>query len=242
MWSGLLVMTQWLAPGLSKSENCPTNVWVHWDYHGQKVPSCDRKYPWRSQSKKYIKDWSFQWNKQSTSSQAVAVFQPVLLGILSEVWTRNEKLLDVLPQRHLHMVFWSLTNEAPEPQWPLVGRSIAAEEVDGNPWQGNPNADQGVDGVAVERHHHQEDGEDAENDGVEETELQEDEERRGLKEEPGFDGMFFGSVYVLPSVVSSCPAASTADTVAQKWTDPQRASSWNCSSWSTWRHLLHTSR
>lgn len=63
--------------------------------------------------------------------------------------------------------------------------SVAAEKVDGHSWQGNTDADQGVDGVTVERHHHQEDGEEAENDGEEQTELREAEKRkrRGLSHE-----------------------------------------------------------
>lgn len=64
-----------------------------------------------------------------------------------------------------------LTDEAAQPQRPLGGRSVAAEEVDRNSWQGDADADQGVDGVAVEGHHHQEDGEEAENDGVDQAEL-----------------------------------------------------------------------
>jgi len=65
----------------------------------------------------------------------------------------------------------SLTDEAAQPQRPLAGRSVAAEEVNGHSWKGDADADQGVDGVAVERHHHQEDGKEAENDGEEQTEL-----------------------------------------------------------------------
>lgn len=59
-----------------------------------------------------------------------------------------------------------------------MGRSVAAEEVNRHSWQGDTNADEGVDGVAVERHHHQEDGEQTENDGVEQTELEEEERRK----------------------------------------------------------------
>lgn len=66
-----------------------------------------------------------------------------------------------------------LTNDVPYPLWPLVGWSVAAEEVDGHSGQGDAYADQRVDGVTVERHDHQEDGQQAENDGVEEAELRE---------------------------------------------------------------------
>lgn len=68
----------------------------------------------------------------------------------------------------------ALTNEAPQPQWSLVGRSVAAEEVNRHARQGDADTDQGVYGVTVERHHHQEDGEETENDGVDETELWEE--------------------------------------------------------------------
>lgn len=54
-------------------------------------------------------------------------------------------------------------------------RSVAAEEVNRYSWEGDADTDQRVDGVTVERHHHQEDGEETENDGVEETELWEEE-------------------------------------------------------------------
>lgn len=55
-----------------------------------------------------------------------------------------------------------------------MGRSVAAEEVNRHARQGDADTDQGVYGVTVERHHHQEDGEETENDGVEETELWEE--------------------------------------------------------------------
>lgn len=44
---------------------------------------------------------------------------------------------------------------------------IYAHEVDGNPRQGNANANQRVDGVAVEWDHHQEEGTQAEDHWVE---------------------------------------------------------------------------
>ena len=55
-----------------------------------------------------------------------------------------------------------------------MGRSVAAEEVNRHARQGDADTDQGVYGVTVERHHHQEDGKETENDGVEETELWEE--------------------------------------------------------------------
>lgn len=74
----------------------------------------------------------------------------------------------------------NLTDEPSQPQRSFVSRGVAAEEVDGHSRQGDANADQGVDGVTVQRHHHQEDGEDAENNGVEQTELwKEKRERAG---------------------------------------------------------------
>lgn len=60
-------------------------------------------------------------------------------------------------------------------------RSAAAEEVNGHSWEGDPDTDQRVDRVAVERHHHQEDGEETENDGVYETELWEKERGEVMK-------------------------------------------------------------
>lgn len=78
----------------------------------------------------------------------------------------------------MNLLWEPLTNEAPQPHGPPVRRSAAAEEVNGHPWEGDAHTDQRVDGVAVERHHHQEDREEAENDGVQETELWE-EEREG---------------------------------------------------------------
>lgn len=83
--------------------------------------------------------------------------------------------------RNISLQVWKscnpLTNDVPYPQWPFVGWSVAAQEVDGHSGQGDGDADQRVDGVTVERHDHQEDGQQAENDGVEEAELQEEEER-----------------------------------------------------------------
>lgn len=74
----------------------------------------------------------------------------------------------------------NLTDEPSQPQRSFVSRGVAAEEVDGHSRQGDADADQGVDGVTVQRHHHQEDGEDAENNGVEQTELwKEKRERAG---------------------------------------------------------------
>lgn len=46
-----------------------------------------------------------------------------------------------------------------------------AHEVDGNARQGNGNADQRVDGVGVERDHHQEEGTQAEDHWVEQCQL-----------------------------------------------------------------------
>lgn len=56
-----------------------------------------------------------------------------------------------------------------------MGRSVAAQEVYGHSRQGDADADKRVDGVAVEWHEHQEEGQEAENDGVEETELRKEE-------------------------------------------------------------------
>lgn len=46
-----------------------------------------------------------------------------------------------------------------------------AQEVDGNSRQGDGDADQGIDGVAVQRDHHQENGAQAEHHGVQQREL-----------------------------------------------------------------------
>lgn len=65
------------------------------------------------------------------------------------------------------------TDYLPQPQWSLLGRRVAAEEVNRHSGQGDADADQGVDGVAVKRHDHQEDGQKTEDDRVEQTELRE---------------------------------------------------------------------
>lgn len=44
--------------------------------------------------------------------------------------------------------------------------SFAAQEVNRHPWEGDADADQRVDGVAVQGHDHQEDGQDTEDNGV----------------------------------------------------------------------------
>lgn len=71
-----------------------------------------------------------------------------------------------------------LTNYVPYPLWSFVGWSVAAEEVHRHSRQGDAYANQRIDGVTVERHNHQEDGQQAENDGVEEAELQENGDER----------------------------------------------------------------
>lgn len=74
---------------------------------------------------------------------------------------------------HFHAVFCSfLTNEFPYPQRPFGRRRVAAQEVHGNAGESDADADQRVDGVTVERHDHQEDGQEAEQDGVHEAELE----------------------------------------------------------------------
>lgn len=86
----------------------------------------------------------------------------------------------------------SLTNYVPYPQRPLVGRSVAAEEVNRHSWQGDADANQRVDGVAVERHHHQEDGEETEDDGIEETQLRnKDRGRKKIRD----DGLYHDNEY-----------------------------------------------
>lgn len=72
----------------------------------------------------------------------------------------------------------TLTDGATYPHRPLVGRGVAAEEVNGNSRQGNGDADQRVDGVTVEWYNHQEDCQEAEDDGVEEAELEEEGKRK----------------------------------------------------------------
>lgn len=71
-----------------------------------------------------------------------------------------------------------LTDGATYPHWPLVGWSVAAEKVNGHSRQGYGDADQGVDGVTVEGYHHQEDCQEAEDDGVDEAELEEEEKTK----------------------------------------------------------------
>lgn len=74
---------------------------------------------------------------------------------------------------HFHAVSCSfLTNEVPYPQRPFGRRRVAAQEVHGNAGESDADADQRVDGVTVERHDHQEDGQEAEQDGVHEAELE----------------------------------------------------------------------
>lgn len=72
----------------------------------------------------------------------------------------------------------ALTDGATYPHWPLVGRGVAAEEVNGHSRQGYGDANQRVDGVTVEGHNHQEDCQEAEDDGVEEAELEEEEKMK----------------------------------------------------------------
>lgn len=54
---------------------------------------------------------------------------------------------------------------------PLGLRQVDAQEVDGDPWQRDGDANEGVDRVAVERHRHQEDGAAAEHHREEERQL-----------------------------------------------------------------------
>lgn len=60
-----------------------------------------------------------------------------------------------------------LTQQFGDQRWSLGLWEIHAHEVDGNPRQGNGNANHRVDGVAVERDHHQEEGTQAEDHWVE---------------------------------------------------------------------------
>ena len=53
------------------------------------------------------------------------------------------------------------------------------EEVKGQAWKGNANADEGVDGITVKWHGHQEDGAEAEDHGEEKAELEGTEETIG---------------------------------------------------------------
>lgn len=65
----------------------------------------------------------------------------------------------------------SLTDKFAKPQWSTGGRCIAAQKVDRDAWQGDCDANQRVNGVAVERDHHKKDGAKAENNRVDDTEL-----------------------------------------------------------------------
>lgn len=97
---------------------------------------------------------------------------------------------------------------------------MAAEEVNGHAWEGDPDPDQGVDGVAVQRYHHQEDREEAEDDGEEETELW-TEAGENIKETVRFITsalIIFNAVAPaeVPLAVALCPAASSAGKAAQE--------------------------
>jgi hypothetical protein len=64
-----------------------------------------------------------------------------------------------------------LTYNPAEEQWSFVLWHSDDEEVEGQAWECNANADEGVDGVAVKWNSHQEDGAEAEDDGEEKAEL-----------------------------------------------------------------------
>lgn len=56
----------------------------------------------------------------------------------------------------------ALTQQLSDDRWSFGLWQVDTQEVDWNTRQGNGNADQGVDGVAVERNCHQENGTEAE--------------------------------------------------------------------------------
>lgn len=75
----------------------------------------------------------------------------------------------------------SLTEDFVEESGPGAARQMEAEEVDGHAGQRHGDAHQRVDGVAVERHHHQEEAAQAVHDGEEQGQLWEGQPTGGRK-------------------------------------------------------------
>lgn len=68
-------------------------------------------------------------------------------------------------------MYGNLTQQLGDQWWPLGLRQVDAQEVDRNPWQGDGDANQRIDGVAVKRDHHQENGAQAEHHRVQQRQL-----------------------------------------------------------------------
>lgn len=64
-----------------------------------------------------------------------------------------------------------LTQDIPDKVWPPGFWQVNAQEVDGDSGEGNPNANEGIDGVTKEGHNHQKQGAYAEHDGEKQAQL-----------------------------------------------------------------------
>lgn len=64
-----------------------------------------------------------------------------------------------------------LTKDIPNKGWPAGLWQINTQEVDGDPGKGDPNANEGIDGVTEEGHNHQKQGAYAEHDGKNQAQL-----------------------------------------------------------------------
>lgn len=64
-----------------------------------------------------------------------------------------------------------LTKDIPNNEWSPGLWQINTQEVDGDPREGNPDANEGIDGVTEEGHNHQKQGAYAEHDGKKQAQL-----------------------------------------------------------------------
>lgn len=64
-----------------------------------------------------------------------------------------------------------LTKDIPNKGWPPGLWQINTQEIDGDPGKGDPNANEGIDGVTIEGHNHQKQGAYAEHDGKNQAQL-----------------------------------------------------------------------
>ena len=65
----------------------------------------------------------------------------------------------------------TLTQNVPNKQWPPGLWQVNTHEVDRDPRKGNPNANEGIDGVTEEGYSHEKQGADAKHDGEKEAQL-----------------------------------------------------------------------
>ena len=64
-----------------------------------------------------------------------------------------------------------LTYDIPNKEWPPGLWQVNTQEVDGDSREGNPNANEGIDGVTKKGHYHQKQGAYAEHDGKKQAQL-----------------------------------------------------------------------